>query len=62
MGTPAIHPGEHLGEELRALDLSASAELWLNLQKLYEFRLADERVEDHVDSLLTLKSNDAVRS
>ena len=62
MGTPAIYPGEHLGEELSALDMSASAEFWLNLQKFYEFRLADERAEVHIDSLLTLKSNDRVRS
>ena len=80
MGTPASHPGEHLAEELKALDMSAStlarqlsvatnriteilngrraitgdtalslahffgtsAEFWLNLQKLYELRLAEE--------------------
>ncbi len=82
MTIPAIHPGEHLAEELRALDLSAtslarrievpttriteilngrraingdmalrlahffhtSAEFWLNLQKLYELRIAEEKV------------------
>jgi len=99
MGTPAIHPGEHLSEELHALDMSAStlarqlsvptnriteflngrraitgdtalrahffgtrAEFWLNLQKLYELRLAEERVGDHIDSLPTLKSYEAVRT
>ena len=100
MGTPAIHPGEHLAEELRALDMSAStlarqlsvptkriteilngsraitgdtalrlshffgtsAEFWLNLQKLYELRLAEERVGDRIASLPTLKSYDAVRT
>ena len=100
MGTPAIHPGEHLFEELHALDMSAStlarqlsvptnriteilngsraitgdtalrlahffgarAEFWLNLQKLYELRLAEERVGDHIDSLPTLKSYEAVRT
>ena len=97
MGTPAIHPGEHLAEELRALDMSAStlarqlsvptnriteilngrraitgdtalrlahffgtsAEFWLNLQKLYELRLAEDRVGDDIDSLPTLKSYDS---
>ncbi|MCY4351798.1 MAG: HigA family addiction module antitoxin [Gemmatimonadetes bacterium] len=81
MTIPAIHPGEHLAEELRALDISAaalarrigvlanqiaeilngrraitddtalrlahffdtSAEFWLNLQKLYELRIAEEK-------------------
>jgi addiction module HigA family antidote len=80
MAIPAIHPGEHLAEELRALDMSAaelaqlevptmqitqilngtpaitadtvlrlahffgtSAEFWLNLQCLYDLRLAQER-------------------
>ena len=100
MGTPTIHPGEHLAEELRAFDMSAStltrqlsvptnriteilngrraitgdtalrlahffgtsAEFWLNLQKLYELRLAEERAGDHIDSLPTLKSYDTVRS
>ena len=77
----AIHPGEHLAEELKALDMSAaelarqldvptnritqivngiraitgdtalrlahffgtSAEFWLNLQSLYELRLAQAK-------------------
>ena len=82
MPIPAIHPGEHLVEELRELDMSAaslarqidvspsriteilngrraitgdtalrlahffdtSAEFWLNLQKLYELRIAEEKI------------------
>ena len=100
MRIPAIHPGEHLAEELKELDMSASmlarqlrvptnriteilngrraitgdtalrlahffgtsAEFWLNLQKLYELRLAEEKVGDHIDSLPTLKSYEAVRT
>ena len=100
MGIPAIHPGEHLAEELNELDMSAStlakqlrvptnrvteilngrraitgdtalrlahffgssAEFWLNLQKLYELRLAEQRVGDRIDSLPTLKSYEAVRT
>ena len=100
MGMTAIHPGEHLAEELRELDMSAStlarqlnvptnriteilngrraitgdtalrlahffgtsAEFWLNLQKLYELRLAEERVGDRIDSLPTLESYEAVRT
>ena len=82
MTIPAIHPGEHLAEELRELDMSAaslarqieapasriteilngrraitgdtalrlahffdtSAEFWLNLQKLYELRITEEKI------------------
>ena len=81
MALIAIHPGEHLAEELEALDMSAaelarkidvptnritqilhrarastrdtalrlahfsgtSAQFWLNLQSLYELRLAQEK-------------------
>lgn len=81
MAIPAIHPGEHLAEELKEVGMSAaalarqlevptnriteilngrravtgntalrlghffstSAEFWLNLQKLYELRLAEEK-------------------
>ena len=81
MGRSAIHPGEHLAEQLRELGMSAaelgrqlnvptnritgilngqravtgdtalrlahffgtSAEFWLNLQKLYELRLAEQK-------------------
>ena len=82
MTIPAIHPGEHLAEELRVCDMSAtslarqievpanriaeilngrcvitgdtalrvahffdtSTEFWLNLQKLYELRIAEEKI------------------
>ncbi len=82
MALTAIHPGEHLAEELEALDMSAaelarkinvptnritqilngtraitgdtalrlahffgtSAQFWLNLQSLYDLRLAQEKV------------------
>lgn len=80
MARTAIHPGEHLAEQLRELDMSAaelgrrlnvptnritgilngqraitgdsalrlahffgnSAEFWLNLQKVYELRIAEQ--------------------
>jgi antitoxin HigA-1 len=89
----AIHPGEHLAEELKELDISAaelarkigvptnritgilngqraisgdtalrlarffgtSAEFWLNLQSLYELRLAREKAGKSIDALPTLK-------
>ncbi len=82
MSIPAIHPGEHLAEELKKLDMSAASlarqievspsriteilngrraitgdtalklahffdtcvEFWLNLQKLYELRIAEEKI------------------
>jgi antitoxin HigA-1 len=85
----AIHPGEHLAEELRELGISAaelsrqievpvnrvssiingqrgitadtalrlghwfgtSAEFWLNLQKLYELRLAQRESGERVEKL-----------
>ena len=81
MARTAIHPGEHLAEQLRELDMSAaelgrqlsvptnritgilngqraitgdsalrlahffgtSAEFWLNLQKVYELRVAEQK-------------------
>ena len=93
MARAAIHPGEHLAEELKALGMSAaelarqmkvptnrvtailngqraltgdtalrlghffgtSAEFWLNLQSLYELRLAEERVGKTIKNLPTLK-------
>lgn len=93
MTVPVIHPGEHLAEELKALDMSAaalarqlkvptnriteilngqrsvtgdtalrlahffgtSAEFWLNLQKLYELRLAEKKAGDMLKALPTLK-------
>jgi len=98
MAIPAIHPGEHLAEELDALDMSAaelarkikvptnrvtqilngsrsitgdtalrlghffgtSAEFWLNLQSLYELRVAQEKAGKSIRSLPTLKQLDPV--
>ena len=89
----AIHPGEHLAEELDAVKMSAaelarrlkvptnriteilngqraitgdtalrlghffgtSAELWLNLQSLYELRLAEHKAGRSIQVLPTLK-------
>jgi addiction module HigA family antidote len=89
MARTAIHPGEHLAEELAELDLSAaelsrqidvpvnrvtgiingqrgitadtalrlghwfgtSPQFWLNLQSLYELRLARAEVGDRVEKL-----------
>jgi addiction module HigA family antidote len=93
MARLAIHPGEHLTEELKALHMSAaelarqlkvptnrvtgivngqraitgdtalrfahffgtSAEFWLNLQSLYELRLAEQRAGKTIKALPTLK-------
>lgn len=93
MARLAIHPGEHLAEELKALDMSAaelarqlkvptnrvtgilngqrgvtgdsalrlghffgtSPEFWLNLQTLYELRLAEQQVGRAIKSLPTLR-------
>jgi len=93
VGIPAIHPGEHLGEELKELRMSAAelarrldvptnrvteilngrraitgdtalrlahffgttAEFWLNLQSLYELRIAQKRAGKSIDRLPTLK-------
>ena len=92
MGRTAIHPGEHLAEQLEALGMSAaelarqlkvptnritsilngqravtgdtalrlghffgtSAEFWMNLQKLYELRLAEEKSWERIKELPTL--------
>src|ERR1700693_4159137 len=100
MALTAIHPGEHLAEELEALDKSAaelarkidvptnritqilngtrgitgdtalrlahffgtSAEFWLNLQGLYDLRLAQEKVGKSIKALPTLKRNDLVHA
>src|SRR6202163_4537287 len=89
----AIHPGEHLAEELKALGMSAaelsrkirvptnrvtqilngersitgdtalrlahffgtSPEFWLNLQSLYELRLAEAKTGKAIQKLPTLK-------
>jgi addiction module HigA family antidote len=93
MPITAIHPGEHLAEELETLNLSAaelarqlkvptnritgilngqraitgdtalrlghffgtSAEFWLNLQSLYELRLAEKKAWRSIRVLPTLK-------
>ncbi|MCK9374970.1 MAG: HigA family addiction module antitoxin [Syntrophobacterales bacterium] len=92
MGRSAIHPGEHLAEQLEALSMSAaalarqlkvptnriteilngrravtgdtalrlghffgtSAEFWMNLQKLYELRLAEQKSGETIKNLPTL--------
>jgi antitoxin HigA-1 len=92
MGRSAIHPGEHLAEQLEELDMSAAAlarqlkvptnriteilngqravtgdtalrlghffgtspEFWLNLQKLYELRLAEQKSGETIKDLPTL--------
>ena len=89
MGLNAIHPGEHLAEQLRALDMSAaelvrrigvptnrvtqilngtrsitgdtalrlghffgtSAQFWLNLQSLYDLRIAEKKAGKSIKAL-----------
>ena len=98
MALTAIHPGEHLAEELQALDMSAaelarkirvptnrvtqilngtraitgdtalrlahffgtSAQFWLNLQSLYDLRLAQRKSGRAIKSLPRLKRREAV--
>ena len=93
MEVTLIHPGEHLAEELRELEMSAAelarrldvptnritqilngrraitgdtalrlahyfgttAEFWLNLQSLYEIRLAQQKSGKSIRALPTLK-------
>jgi antitoxin HigA-1 len=100
MGMIAIHPGEHLAEELKALGMSAaelarkigvptnrvtqilngartitgdtalrlghffgmSAQFWLNLQSLYDLRLAEQRAGKSIRALPTLKRGEPVRA
>ena len=100
MSVYAIHPGEHLAEELKELGMSAAAlarhlkvptnriteilngrravtgdtalrlahffgtspEFWLNLQKLYELRLAEQKAGKDIRALPTLKSREVVRA
>ena len=90
-----IHPGEHLAEELKALEMSAaelarqlkvptnriteilhgrraitgdtalrlghffgtSAQFWLNLQSLYELRIAERKAGKSIRVLPTLKQH-----
>jgi len=100
MAVTAIHPGEHLAEELKALDMSAaelarqldvptnritqilngtraitgdtalrlahffgtSAEFRLNLQSLYELRLAQIKAGKSIKDLPTLKRRELIRA
>jgi addiction module HigA family antidote len=93
MAITAIHPGEHLAEELKEIGMSAaelarqlgvptnritgiingqraitgdtalrlghffgtSPEFWLNLQSLYELRLAEQKAGKSIKILPTLK-------
>jgi addiction module HigA family antidote len=84
MAVTAIHPGEHLAEELEALGMSASelarklavpanrvtailnlahffgtsAEFWLNLQSLYELRIAEKKAGKSIRALPGLKQRE----
>ncbi len=100
MGLTAIHPGEHLAEELEALHMSAaelarkinvptnrvtqvlngtraitgdtalrlghffgtSAEFWLNLQSLYELRIAQKKAGKSIRALPRLKRSELVHA
>jgi len=100
MAVTALHPGEHLAEELTALDMSAaelarqldvptnritqilngtraitgdtalrlahffgtSAEFWINLQSLYEIRLAQAKAGKSIKALPTLKRSNLVHA
>lgn len=97
MARTAIHPGEHLTEQLETLEMSAaelarqikvptnrvtqilngeraitgdtalrlghffgtSAEFWLNLQKMYELRIAEREFGDDIKSLPRLSDRRA---
>ena len=96
----AVHPGEHLAEELRELKMSAaelarklkvptnrvtqilngtraitgdtalrlahffgtSGEFWLNLQSLYELRLAEKKAGKSIQGLPKLERRELVRA
>jgi addiction module HigA family antidote len=98
MAVTAIHPGEHLAEELEALGMSASelarkldvpanrvtgilngqrsitgdtalrlahffgtsAEFWLNLQSLYELRIAEKKVGRSISVLPRLNQAERI--
>jgi antitoxin HigA-1 len=100
MPVTAIHPGEHLAEELDALDMSAaelarrirvptnrvtqimngtrsitgdtalrlahffgtSAQFWLNLQSLYELRLAERKAGKAINALPKLKRSESIHA
>jgi addiction module HigA family antidote len=98
MSLTAIHPGEHLAEELKELGMSAaelarklgvptnrvtgilngqraitgdtalrlahffgtSGEFWLNLQSLYELRLAQQKIGKSIKGLPTIRRPERV--
>jgi len=98
MPRKTIHPGEHLAEELRELQISAaelarqlgvptnriteiingrraitgdtalrlahffgtSAEFWLNLQTLYEIRVAEQKIGKSIKNRPTIKNLDHI--
>ncbi len=100
MASIAIHPGEHLAEELETLGMSAaelarkinvptnrvtqilngeraitgdtalrlghffgtSPEFWLNLQSLYELRLAQQKAGRAINALPTLKRPNSIHA
>jgi len=100
MALIAIHPGEHLAEELKVLNMSAaelarkmsvptnrvtqilngtraitgdtalrlahflgtSAEFWLNLQSLYELRIAQKKVGKSIRALPRLERRERARA
>ncbi|MGB9466003.1 MAG: HigA family addiction module antitoxin [Candidatus Acidiferrum sp.] len=100
MAVTAVHPGEHLAEELEALDMSAaelarkldvptnrvtqilhgtrsitgdtalrlahffgtSAQFWLNLQTLYDLRLAQQKTGRAIKALPRLKRQEPVHA
>ena len=100
MGLIVIHPGEHLAEELKALNMSAaelarkidvptnrvtqilngtrsitgdtalrlghffgtSAQFWLNLQSLYDLRLAEEKAGKSIKALPKLSRHEPVHA
>jgi addiction module HigA family antidote len=100
MPVTAIHPGEHLAEELDALGMSAaelarrirvptnrvtqimngtrsitgdtalrlahffgtSAQFWLNLQSLYELRLAERKAGKAINALPKLKRSESIHA
>lgn len=100
MALTAIHPGEHLAEELEVLDMSAAElarkvgvptnritqilngtraitgdtalrlahffgtdpQFWLNLQSLYDLRLAQEKVGKSIKALPRLKRPESVHA
>jgi addiction module HigA family antidote len=100
MARVAIHPGEHLAEELEALDMSAAElarqigvptnrvtqilngtravtgdtalrlghffgtnlQFWLNLQTLYELRIARQKAGKSIEALPRLKRREPVHA